>query len=411
MSFEELSVAQVLSGGEKVRAEEVVLEVPDGRRVTALINATPIRSEDGSVESCVVTLQDMTHLEELDRQRSDFLAVVSHELRAPLAAIKGSAATVLGDTCALDSAEMAQFFHIINRPADGEGSGWGLSICKGIVEAHGGRIWAESDGLEKGTRVTFTIPVAEDARYVSHGAPDSDAGRERGTVQGRTPILVVDDDPQTLRNVREALSKVGYLSVATSDPEEVPRLLEEHRPHLVLLDLVLPGTDGIEIMQTLLKDASMPVVFLSAYGYDEAIARAFEAGAADYVVKPFSPTELVARIRAALRRSAAPVEKEPEEPLVLDGLTVDFARRRVAVGGRPVKLTVTEYRLLVELSVNAGSIVTHRHLLQRVWRKTSGGDTRPLRSVIKSLRRKLGDDAGHPDLYLQRTGHRLSNRA
>ena len=118
LSIEELSVAQVLNGGETVRAEEVVFAVPDGRRVTALLNATPIQSEDGGIASFVVTLQDMTHLEELEQQRSDFLAIVSHELRAPLAAIKGSAATVLGDTLALGRAEMVQFFRIINQHAD-----------------------------------------------------------------------------------------------------------------------------------------------------------------------------------------------------------------------------------------------------------------------------------------------------
>ncbi len=536
-SLEEYSTTQLLNQCETVRDEEVIVELPNGRRVTILINATPIRSDDGRVESLVVTGQDITHLEELERQRSDFLAIVSHELRAPLAAIKGSAATVLGDTIALDRAEMVQFFRIINRhademsglvndlldvarirtgtlqvnpvatqvtglmdqarntflsgggrndvridlapelpavnadprrieqvmvnllanadryspensplritatregmhvtfsvvdrgrgisaermphifrdivgfdgedrPANDEESGWGLSICKGIVEAHGGRIWAESDGLGRGTRVTFTIPAVEEPGYVTHVAEVPDAGGIRGTRQVRTPILVVDDDPQTLRNVREILSDVGFVPVATGDPDEVPRLLEEHRPHLVLQDLVMPGTDGIEMMRSIFKDAGVPVVFLSAYGHDEAIARAFEAGAADYVVKPFSPTELVARIRAALRNATAPVEKEPEEPLVLPGLIVDFARRRVTVGGRPVKLTVIEYRLLAELSVNAGSILTHKRLLQRIWHKTSGSDTRPLRSAVKSLRRKLGDDAGNPTYIFNEPG-------
>ena len=205
-------------------------------------------------------------------------------------------------------------------------------------------------------------------------------------------------------NVREILSDVGFVPVATGDPDDVPRLLEEHRPHLVLQDLVMPGTDGIEMMRSIFKDAGVPVVFLSAYGHDEAIARAFEAGAADYVVKPFSPTELVARIRAALRNATAPVEKEPEEPFVLDGLTVDFARRRVTVDGRTVKLTVIEYRLLVDLSLKAGHILTHDHLLQRVWRKRSGGDTRPLRSAVKTLRRKLGDNADNPTFIYNEPG-------
>ena len=267
-----------------------------------------------------------------------------------------------------------------------------------------GPIWAESDGLGREARVTFTIPAAEERSNVTHVAEVPDAGGIRGARQVRTPILVVDDDPQTLRNVREILSDVGFVPVATGDPDEVPRLLEEHRPHLVLQDLVMQGTDGIEMMRSIFKDSGVPVVFLSAYGHDEAIARAFEAGAADYVVKLFSPTELVARIRAALRNATAPVEKEPEECFVLDRLTVDFARRRVNVGGRPVKLTVIECRLMAELSVNAGSILTHERLLQRIWHKTSGVDTRPLRSAIKSLRRKLGDDAGNPTYIFNEPG-------
>ena len=157
-------------------------------------------------------------------------------------------------------------------------------------------------------------------------------------------------------------------------------------------------------MQSIFKEAGVPVIFLSAYGHDEAIARAFEAGAADYVVKPFSPTELVARIRAALRKGTVPVQKVPEEPFVLGGLTIDYAGRRVTVGGRPVTLTVTEYRLLVELSIYAGRILTHEHLLQGIWRNKSVNDNRPLRSAVKSLRRKLGDDASNPTYIFTTSG-------
>ena len=537
VSLEKRSMAQALSLGETVRAEEVVFEVPDGRRVTALINATPIRSGDGDVESFVVTLQDMRQFDELERQRTDFLAIVSHELRVPLAAIKGSTTMVLRHALALDKAEMVQFFRIIDQNADdmtglvidlmdvarmrtgtlhvnpepthvaglvdrarntfvdgggrnnidieltpelpavnadrgrivqvmvnllsnaakhslentsirvtaaqegghvtfcvadkgqgipperlphlfrnvvrfdGEerpggdaGAGLGLAICKGIVEAHGGRIWAESEGVGRGAEVTFTIPIADEAGYVTEVPAAADVDRMRQSRHGRTPILVVDDDPQTLRNVKETLSKVGYVPVVTGDPDEVPLLLEEYRPHLVLLDLVLPGTDGIEVMQSIFKEAGVPVIFLSAYGHDEAIARAFEAGAADYVVKPFSPTELVARIRAALRKGTVPVQKVPEEPFVLGGLTIDYAGRRVTVGGRPVTLTVTEYRLLVELSIYAGRILTHEHLLQGIWRNKSVNDNRPLRSAVKSLRRKLGDDASNPTYIFTTSG-------
>ena len=116
----------------------------------------------------------------------------------------------------------------------------------------------------------------------------------------------MDDDPQALRYVRDAISKAGYLPIVTDDPEDVPRLMEEVKPHLVLLDLMLPGTDGMDLMRDILETADVPVIFLSVYGQEEVVARAFDMGAADYVVKPFSPTELAARIRAALRKRASP---------------------------------------------------------------------------------------------------------
>lgn len=274
----------------------------------------------------------------------------------------------------------------------------------GIVEAHGGRIRAESDGGGRGTRITFTFPVAEETGMAASAGsvPTSRRQRKHG---GKGPrILGVDDDPETLRKVRDALSKAGYLSIATGDPEEVSGLMEEHRPHLVLLDLVLPGVDGIDLMLELFEKARVPVIFLSAYGQEDAIARAFDAGASDYVVKPFSPTELTARIRAALRR-----RDEPGAPCVFGDMTIDYARRRVTVAGRRVPLTDTEYRLLVELSIEPGTPVTYDELLRRVWDLEYSSDRRTLRSTVKSIRRKLGDEARNPTYVFNesKVGYRL----
>ncbi len=275
-------------------------------------------------------------------------------------------------------------------------AGLGLAICKGLVEAHGGRIRAASAGPGQGTQVTFTLPVArEPAEDVAAGhGPDRPAAAGPEPV----PVLVVDDDPKTLRFVRDALAGSDYVPVVTGDPEALAGLIRTEKPRLVLLDLMLPGADGIELMQRIPELGDLPVIFISGYGRDETVARALEAGAADYIVKPFSPTELVARIRAALRREAAP------EPYVLGDLEIRYEERRVSVAGRDVALTATEYELLRVLSRNAGRVATFESLLRQVWRGESNGDAERLRTYVKRLRRKLGDDAARPAYIVNERG-------
>ena len=202
------------------------------------------------------------------------------------------------------------------RDREAAGFGLGLVICKGLVEAHGGRIRAESAGPGTGTRITFTLPAAAEDR-----APAAAAGRSPEAEP--VPVLVLDDDPETLRQVRDALAGAGYAPLVAGEPEEAARLLDEKKPHLVLLDLVLPGADGIELMRSMPEMAGLPVIFISVYGNDETIVRALDAGAADYIVKPFSASELTARVRAALRR------REGAEPFVLGALAIDYERRRL----------------------------------------------------------------------------------
>ena len=265
------------------------------------------------------------------------------------------------------------------------GHGLGLAICKGLVQAHGGRIRAESPLPGRGATVTFTLPVA--------GEPGSEAAAE--PPPGRRPgekarILVVDDDPRMLRSVRDTLAAAGYAPLVTGEPGDIARIVRSERPLLVLLDLVLPGKDGIELMREVPELSDLPVIFISGYGRDETVAAALDAGAADYVAKPFSPTELVARVRAALRRQDAP------EPFVSGALAIDFDRRSVTVGGETVALTTTEHELLRVLALDAGRVVDYETLLRRVWNGRNGANANLVRIFVKTLRRKLGDDAANP---------------
>ena len=278
------------------------------------------------------------------------------------------------------------------------GFGLGLVICKGLVEAHGGRIRAESAGPGSGTRVTFTLQAAEPTHVGSASDVFVVDSPQPGEGPQRVPILVVDDDPQTLRFLRDALAKAGYVPHLTGEPEEVAELIRTVRPRLVLLDLMLPRCDGIELIQTIPELADLPVIFISVYERDETVVRALEAGAADYLVKPFSAAEMIARVRAALRR------REAAEPFVLGELAIDYEQRRVSVAGSPVALTRTEYELLRMLSSNAGRVITYESLLRQVWGYADATDVQPVRNFVKKLRRKLGEDAANPAWIINERG-------
>ena len=197
----------------------------------------------------------------------------------------------------------------------------------------------------------------------------------------------------------------------TGDPQEATSLVRANDPGLVLLDLMLPGTDGMELMKEIREVSDVPVIFLSVNGQEEIIARAFEMGADDYVVKPFSPTELVARIKAALRKREAPEWAEPSEPYVFGELTIDYAERRVTLAGRPVQLTAIEYGLLFALSANAGRVMTYDRLLRRVWglrrlgRLAAGAHRRQAAPPQAGRRRQ------QPHLHPQRAPRRLPDGA
>ncbi len=186
-------------------------------------------------------------------------------------------------------------------------------------------------------------------------------------------------------------------------PGEIADLIRAEKPKLVLLDLMLPGTGGIELMAEIPELSDLPVIFISGYGRDETITRAFEAGAADYIVKPFSANELPARVGAALRARAG------SAPFVLGALAIDYVRRRVTVNGHAVALTATEYEILRILSVSAGQVVTSESLLSQAWDAREPTDTDRVRAFVRQLRAKLDDEAARPaDIFNERgVGYRM----
>ena len=230
---------------------------------------------------------------------------------------------------------------------------------------------------------------------------------------GRWPqwrILAVDDGPSMLRHVRSILLDAGSIPLLSSNTDQVEHLLEVEAPHLILFDPGLPIASGFNHLRRILDIEDVPVICMSAQDKDEYVVQALEMGADDYIVKPFSPTELVARIGTVLRRKEASGQTGIPEPFVSGDLQIDFEARQVTLAGELVGLTATEYSLLYELSSNAGRVLTQTDLLRRVWGESYASDPQVLRSIVRKLRRKLQDDPNNPAYIFTepRVGYRMA---
>ncbi|MGZ4148595.1 MAG: response regulator [Actinomycetota bacterium] len=215
-------------------------------------------------------------------------------------------------------------------------------------------------------------------------------------------VLVVDDEPQIRRALRTSLEAHGYEVAAVGTGGEGVVAVAEQAPDLVLLDLGLPDMDGTEVIRRLRAFAEVPVIVLSVRESQSDKVAALDAGADDYVTKPFGMEELLARLRATLRRAG---QEEPTQPTLRYGdLEVDLPRRLVTVDGEQLHLTPTEYSLLEALVTNPGKLLTHQWLLRRVWGQGYGTETTYLRTYVRALRRKLGDDASAPGLIVTEPG-------
>ncbi len=276
------------------------------------------------------------------------------------------------------------------------GEGLDFAVCRGIVEAHGGRIWTGIDPSSRGMNFTFTVPIADEppnALFGGTARPDASAAL---SPSDRIRVLVAVDDPGALRNVRNTLAGAGYSPIPTFGLDDIDRLIQTEHPHAFLLDLTRAEARGYTLMQRVTTEYGVPTIALSTQGSDEHIVRAFEMGAVDYIVKPFSPSELVARVKASVQKRALPHHSEFMQAYQVDGLQVDFLARTVTVGDSMLRLTPTEFKLLYELASSAGRVLTQNELLQRVWGPEYSGEPQLLRAYVKTLRKKLGDNARDP---------------
>jgi two-component system KDP operon response regulator KdpE len=224
-----------------------------------------------------------------------------------------------------------------------------------------------------------------------------------------TRVLLVEDDPNIVDLIRSNLSVRGFDTVVSSDAEAALQLLETEEPDIVLLDLMLPDADGMDLCRQIRERSSVAVIVVSARGGERDKVTALNMGADDYMTKPFSVEELLARITATLRRTrAVPRPEQTQSTIVAGRVVIDLAGQRVTRAGQPVHLTPTEFALLRELAINRGKLLTHTHLLRRVWGPAYQTETEYLRVYVRRLRAKLDDDGAQLIVTAPRAGYRFA---
>jgi two-component system KDP operon response regulator KdpE len=215
-------------------------------------------------------------------------------------------------------------------------------------------------------------------------------------------VLVVEDEPQMRRFIRSSLTSHGYRLVETETAREAIALASSHNPDLILLDLGLPDGDGLDVTRELRQWSKTPIIVISARGREDDKVVALDAGADDYLTKPFGVNELLARMRVALRHARS--AETPSEAFEFGNLRIDLARRVTTLGEREVHLTPIEYRLLVLLARHAGKVLTHRQILSEVWGPSSANQTHYVRVHMAELRKKIEEDPARPKLIVTEPG-------
>lgn len=300
-----------------------------------------------------------------------------------------------------------RFYRVVEGEERIQGSGLGLAVARATIEAHGGRIWAESAGLSEGTTFYCALPLTPPgarlnvpSRQSASALPASGtASKSTGPARysQRVSVAVVESDQRIARYLRANLEEQHYRVQVLGHGTQFLRQFDLEEPELVLLATRLADMQGIELLQRLREFSHVPVVMLCEGDDEDERVHLLDLGADDLVSKPFGMKELLARLRVLLRRRSTRNESEPAESSFTSGeLMIDYAQHQVLLQGRPVQLSRTEYKLLSTLAQNAGRVMTHELLLERVWGAEYNREVDFIWVYISRLRRKIEPDPRHP---------------
>ncbi|WP_217352470.1 ATP-binding protein [Candidatus Viridilinea mediisalina] len=529
---EDLPMLRTLHEGRATYAVELTITRPDGRRIPVLATSVPLYEPHGALQGVVGVFQDIRRLRELERLRSDVVALVNHELRTPLTTIRGSAESLLSNSHTNDPAHIRSFAQIIKQqgeqlqelldnmlqlsqleagalrlqrqsltlppllrsviaharehmpdlrlqadvsadlapvsidvrrieqvlqnlldnaakysPPNGvitisaqrseqqivvsvrdqgpgippderervfdrfyqaarpstrpvAGTGLGLAICKALIEAHNGLIWID-EPPGGGTLACFSLPaLPADTLVDAPITPTVLASAARDHAR----ILVLDDDAALQHLLERGFQEAGFSVQISGEAQEAMNLLNSYTPDLMIIDLALPGMDGLSLCRQVRQWSSIPIIMLTASATEQDVIKGLRAGADDYVTKPFRMQELIARIDALLRRAQQTTTPGEASLIQLDNLIIDLSHHRITLDQQEIALTPIEYQILTFLARHAGQALSHEQILQAVWGQGYSGENNYLWVHIANLRKKIEPDPRHPRFILTERG-------
>jgi DNA-binding response OmpR family regulator len=296
------------------------------------------------------------------------------------------------------------FEKYVRAGSEGEGSGLGLYISRRIVEEHGGEIWVESppDDQEEGARFLFTLPIMPEITTTELPRTRKEPGLEQ-VPEGDMRVLIVEDEPDFQVLLRTILNEAGYQTEVAPDGQTALDVIQTSPPEMILLDWMLPGMDGLNVCRNIRRWTNAPILMVTSKTSQEDLIKALDAGADDYITKPFRTPELLARIQSAARRREVWADEEPDR-FSANGLTINFDAQEVWLHGQRLELTPTELNLLTYMARNRGQVLTYELLLDHLYGTEKKANLHNLFVHVSRLRKKIEPDPEEPRFIITRWG-------